>query len=181
MKIKVTDLKKKLNEYSQKDLIALITDLYKTNKDVQSYLSVKFMGNEATEELFEQAKKKIKNEFFPERGLGKLRLAEAKKAITNFEKITGDELKTLDLMLYYVELGVEFTNTYGDIYDAFYSSMETMYEKVTTKCALKEEYYKIFADRLENVVVNTEDIAWGFHDVLADCYYNMGYPDEDEE
>ena len=32
-------------------------------------------------------------------------------------------------MLYYVEMGVQFTNAYGDIDEAFYNSMESMYER----------------------------------------------------
>ncbi|WP_283248454.1 hypothetical protein [Bacillus sp. FJAT-49711] len=44
MKLKVADLKKQLKEYEKKDLIQLIADLYKMNKDVQSFLSVKFLG-----------------------------------------------------------------------------------------------------------------------------------------
>jgi hypothetical protein len=50
--------------------------------------------------------KKIKNEFFPDRGLGKRRLTEAKREITAFKKSTNDEKRTVDLMLFYVEMGV---------------------------------------------------------------------------
>ncbi len=40
-----------------------------------------------------------------------MRLSEAKNAISKFKKLANDELKTLDLMLYYVEVGTDFTNT----------------------------------------------------------------------
>lgn len=36
-KIKITDLKKKLKEFDQKELIQLVTELYKLNKDVQDF------------------------------------------------------------------------------------------------------------------------------------------------
>ncbi|EKN70918.1 hypothetical protein BABA_03614 [Neobacillus bataviensis LMG 21833] len=68
VKIKITDLKKKLNDYSQKELIGLIVDLVKVNKDVQDFLSSKFVGEEVIDELFKKARKKIENEFFPDRG-----------------------------------------------------------------------------------------------------------------
>ena len=67
MKIKVTDLKKRLKDYEQKELIELVVDLFKTNKEVQNYLSSKFLGDEMIEELFRKTRKKIENEFFPER------------------------------------------------------------------------------------------------------------------
>ncbi|RHW43511.1 hypothetical protein D1B31_02305 [Neobacillus notoginsengisoli] len=181
MKIKVSELKKELKEYDQKELIQLITELFKTSKDVQSILSVKFLGDKATEELYSQAKKSIENEFFPDRGEPKLRLANAKKTISNFGKLTGHELKTLDLMLFYVEQGVKFTNAYGNMYDSFYNSLAMMYDKVTSKCGMEEEYYNHFAERLENVLENTVDMDWGFYEELAESYYNTGYPNEDDE
>lgn len=53
MKIKVTDLKKELKGYDQKELIELVVEMFKANKDVQNYLSSKFLGDEVNEELFQ--------------------------------------------------------------------------------------------------------------------------------
>ncbi|MCD8509690.1 MAG: DUF6155 family protein [Bacillus sp. (in: Bacteria)] len=89
--------------------------MYKVNNDIQQFLSNKFMGEEAIDAFFEKTKQRINEEFFPNRGDAKLRLSEAKKAITEFQKMTSNEVKTTDLMLYYVELGTEFTSAYGDI------------------------------------------------------------------
>lgn len=173
MKLKVTQLKKQLKEYEQKELIQLITNLHKLSNDVQTYLSIRFLGEEAVVELFNQTKKKIENEFFPDKGFGKLRLNLAKTAISDFKKFTEDELKTADLMLYYVEQGVDFTKAYGDINESFYLSMETMYGKVTILCDKEEEFYRTFADRLEQVVIDTDGIGWGFHDQLSYLYGEM--------
>jgi hypothetical protein len=95
MKIKVTDLKKQLKQYTQTELINLVVDLFKANKEVQNFLSSKFLGAEATEVLFIEAQKNIKNEFYPDKGIRKLRLAEAKKVITTFKKTTNDEKQTV--------------------------------------------------------------------------------------
>ncbi|GIN87530.1 hypothetical protein J6TS2_39160 [Heyndrickxia sporothermodurans] len=181
MKIKVTELKKQLKKYDQKELIQLIADLYKTNKDVQSYLSVHFLGEEAVLELYNQTKKSIENEFFPEKGFGKLRLNQAKNAISHFNTLTKDELRTTDLMLYYVEQGVEFTNTFGDINDSFYTSIEKMYEKVTSMCQKEESYYQTFEDRIKQVVIDTDGIGWGFHEQLYELYSEIEYIYSDEE
>lgn len=170
-----------MKSYEQKDLIQLISDLYKNSKEVQSYLSVRFLGEEAVSELFNQTRKKIENEFFPEKGFGKLRLNEAKKAIAEFKKHTNDEFKTTDLMLFYVEQGVEYTNAYGDINESIYSSMETMYEKVITLCGKHEDYYKAFADRLKQVVHDTEGIGWGFHDQLYYLHSELECWDMEDE
>ncbi|MDF2859216.1 MAG: Plasmid pRiA4b ORF-3-like protein [Neobacillus sp.] len=49
MKIKISELKRHLKEYDQTELIQLIVELSKINKDVQNYLSSKFLGDEAVE------------------------------------------------------------------------------------------------------------------------------------
>lgn len=179
-KLKLTELKKELKEFDQKELIQLITELYKMNKDVQQYLSNKFMGEEAILDLYEKSKKKINDEFFPNRGFGKMRLAEAKNAILNFKKLSGDENKTIDLMLFYVELGTEFTNSYGDIDSKFYNSMVSMFGKVAMECDKDEEIFNIFKDRLYLVVHKSDGIGWGYHDVLCDIYYSIEWAFEEE-
>ncbi|MED4352470.1 DUF6155 family protein [Schinkia azotoformans] len=179
-KIKITDLKKKLKEFDQKELIQLVTELYKLNKDVQDFLSSKFIGEKAVEALFESAKKKVNDEFLPDKGFGKMRLGEARDAITNFKKITGDQLRTLDLMLFYVEVGTEFTNTYGDIDGRFYDSMISMYNKVISECAKDEKLFKIFHDRLSSVIEDSSGIGWGYHDALWDLYLSLEWVADEE-
>ena len=72
----------------------------------------------------------------------------SKNAISKLNKLLGDDLKTLDLMLYYVKVGTEFTNTYDDIDDKFYGSIISMYRKIVDAAAQYEKNYDIFADRL---------------------------------
>ena len=95
-KLTLSELKKELKQYDQKQLSQLVADLFKLNDDVKNYLGTRFKGEEAIIELFETAKKQINDEFFPERGFGKMRLSEAKNAISKFKKLTSDDLKTLD-------------------------------------------------------------------------------------
>lgn len=161
-------------------MISLISELYKRSEEVQQYLSVKFNGEDTIPELYEKVKKEIIDEFFPDRGFGKMRLSKAKKAITNFKKLTNDHLKTVDLMIMYVEVGTEFTNTYGDIDGQFYSSMESMYHKAVTECEKDEELFNAFHDRLFGIVEDSDGIGWGYHDQLADLYYSIHWLGEKE-
>jgi hypothetical protein len=179
-KLKINELKKLLKEQNQKELIELISELYKLNKDVQHYLSNKFIGEEAIIDLYEKTKKKINDEFFPDRGFGKMRLGEAKNTISNFKKLTSDAFRTLDLMIYYVELGTKFTNTYGDIDSRFYDSMVSMYNKAVIECDKDEKLFITFKDRLYSVVRQSEGIGWGYHDDLSDIYYSSSYLTEEE-
>lgn len=71
VKLKITELKKELKQMENKELIGVISELYKKIPDVQHYLSTRFIGEDAVQSLYESAKKKIKDEFFPDRGFGK--------------------------------------------------------------------------------------------------------------
>lgn len=180
-KLTLTALKKELKQFDQKELIQLIADLYKLNDDVKHYVSNRLIGEEAILALYEKSKKSISNEFFPDRGFGKMRLKEAKSAITNFKKLSGDHEKTVDLMLYYVELGTHFTKMYGDINEAFYDSMISMYIKVTEACDQDEAMFHTLNDRLYAVVEETKGMGWGYHDCLYDYYYSIEWTMDEEE
>ena len=179
-KLTLSELKKELKQYDQKELTQLVVDLYKLNDDVKHYLGSRLKGEEAIVELFETTKKKIKDEFFPDRGFGKMRLKEAKNAISNFKKLSNDKLKTLDLMVFYVEVGTKFTDTYGDIDERFYSSMVSMFAKVCDECEKDEQTFNIFADRLSALVEESKGIGWGYYDALSDLYYSIEWTWEDE-
>lgn len=73
-------------------------------------------------------------------------------------------------MIFYVETGVRYTEVYGDIDEAFYLSMESMYERAI-KFVVLNNLADIFKDRLFAIVNTTVDMGWGFHDQLCEIYY----------
>ena len=83
-------------------------------------------------------------------------------------------------MLYYVEQGIKFTTTYGDIDGSFYASMGTMYSKVINSCSEEEAYYQAFKKRLRQTVTDTDGIGWGFHAQLDELYCEMMWEREDD-
>ena len=74
------------------------------------------------------------------------------------------------MLLHFVECGVELTNTYGDINENFYTSVENTYDKalqIIDKNGLLEK----FKARALKIIIDTENIGWGFHDYLEELYY----------
>lgn len=169
-----------MKEYDQKELIRIITDLYKLNDNVKDYLAVKMNRENVLPALYEKAKKEIENEFFPAKGFGKMRLSKAKKAITDYKKLSGDHENTVSLMLYYVEIGTEFTNAYGDIDGNFYSSMLSVYHNVIIECERDRELFTKFHNRIYKVVAESDGIGWGYADGLAESYYSISWLDDEE-
>ena len=133
------------------------------------------MGDDVLNSLLKHYKKIVSDEFFPDRGFGKLRLSKAKKALSDFKKICTDEERILDLMVHYVEMGVEFTNTYGDINENFYYSLESVFTSVIDMLGKVKDGKTIekFQPRLKAIVDGTGGIGWGFHDYLSDLYIDF--------
>jgi len=108
------------------------------------------------------------------RGEAKLKLGEARKAIRDYRKATGDIPGTVELLMTYVENGAEFTHEYGDIDERFYSSVESALDELTALLrGAARETYPAFSERLAKVEQLTNGIGWGFHDYIADEVWQL--------
>ena len=168
-KLNKTELRKQLEQRSKKQLIDDIAELFGKFDVVQDYYEAKFNPIE-TAQLVEKYKIVIRKEFFPERGFGKARRSVARKAINDYKKVSRDPFGVAELMLYFVEMGVRFTNEYGDIDEPFYNSMESMYHKAIQHI-FKHELQHHFDDRCREIMHSTGGIGWGFHDTMSEIYY----------
>jgi len=168
-KLTKTLLKKQLERRSKEQLIDTIAELYGTFGEVQDYFQAQ-LNPVDTEELVEKYKSAIRKEFFPERGFGKARRSVARKAISDYRKVSRDPLGVAELMIYFVEMGVRFTNEYGDIDEPFYNSMESMYHKAV-QYIFQHELQGHFDDRCRNIMYQSANTGWGFHDTLSEIYY----------
>lgn len=158
-----------LKRQSKEELIKQISETYAKFDLVKDYYQGK-INSKASDKILQKYKAIIKKEFFPSRGFGKARLSIARKAISDYKKVSSSKEGLADSMLFFVEMGVSFTNAYGDINDSFYNSMETMYERVVSYLAENNIQSK-FQARCKSIVDETNGIGWGFHDVLAERYY----------
>jgi hypothetical protein len=162
-------LKQELESFDKKKLIELICDLYNKNKSVKEYLDYYVNPNE--QETLKLYKARVREAFYPIRGFN-LKLAVGKKAISDFRKLKPSMDSLIDLMLYYVENGVEYTNEFGDIDEGFYSSLEIVFKnslKLIDKGGLKAQY----KSRVLEILQQSEEIGWGFPDILLDFYYGI--------
>lgn len=174
------ELKSELKKQNKETLIKHISELYKKYIPVKEYFDFYINPNE--NELLEKYKEKVREGFFPKRGWN-LKLSLARKAINEFKKLGPSQENLADLLLYYVECGVEFTNDYGDIDENFYLSLEKTYVQALTLMR-KENILEKFAERAKEIVNDTSNIGWGFHDCLIQVcfdFYQDDYEEEDKE
>ncbi len=166
--ITLRDLRTYLKERSYEELSKDIIDLFKKLDAVKDYYQARLHGG-YDEALLEKYKDRVRDEFFPARGFGEGRIAIARKAISDYRKVSSSPEGLADLMLFYVEMGVRFTNEYGDIDEPFYNSMDSMYENVC-KLIVKHHLQDLFEPRCHKIVRDTAGIGWGFHDSVTDIY-----------
>jgi hypothetical protein len=162
-----SEVKSELKKLDKEDLIKHISELYKKYKPVKEYFD--FYISQEENKILELYKDKVAEGFFPKRG-DQLKLSISRKAINDFKKLGTSQESVADLLLHFVENGVEFTNNYGDINESFYTSIENTYHNALDLLA-KNGILERFKGRAFKVIADTEGIGWGFHDYLADLYY----------
>ena len=172
----LTDIKKELKKLDKDKLIDLVTDLYKKNKSVKEFFD--FYVNPNERDLFEKYRDKVFEAFYPKRGY-KYDPKGGKQAIIDFKKLGTSSDLLSDLMLFYVETGIKFTNDFGDINEQFYKSLATTFVDSLTLMK-KENLLDKFEDRVGKVLDDTSGIGWGFHDYLVQVWVDF-YPTEDDE
>jgi Family of unknown function (DUF6155) len=160
------DVKKELQKLDKGEIIDLVSELYKKNKSPKEFLD--FWANPNENELFTKYRDKVFRAFYAVKGYD-YSLKNGKQAISDFKKFSPSADLIADLMLFYVETGVIFTNDFGDVDEPFYSSMETTYESAL-KLMKKEDLLDKFAVRVKKIVDDSDGTGWGFHDTLGDIY-----------
>ena len=171
-KITLTELKKHLRKKSDVELVEEIADLYKKFDAVKEYYRASFFNDD--EAVLQKYKDVITEEFFPKslHADPKARLSVARKAVRDYKKVSCSDSGYAEIMLHYVEVGIEFTNAYGGIDSPFYSSMANMYFDAANFID-KHNMVDLFQERLYKMVFDTQDCGWGFHDSLAETYFEI--------
>jgi len=168
------NIRQPLNVWTKPALIALVKDLYDASPDNRDFVQARFQAEAGEGSALEKYRHKIVEQFFPARGFGKLKLGEARKAIRDYRKATGNLTGTIDLMLTYVENGTEFTHEFGDINESFYNSLESVLNEMA-QLLLGEgsELYPQFRERIQRLTIHADHIGWGYGDSLRDHVHHL--------
>jgi hypothetical protein len=159
----------RLATWGKPALLALVKDLYDAAVTNRDFIHARCQADAGGGAVLEPYRVRIVEQFFPARGIGKLHLAEARKAIRDYRKATGNLCGTAELLMIYVESGARFTSEYGDIDERFYNSLESALDELAALLRGRaREMYPQLRDRLTQVEQMTCGIGWGFHDYIAD-------------
>jgi hypothetical protein len=167
-----TTTKKQLLTQEPKELLKLIGELYKLNNENKAFLHTRCAPDTANLKNFIG---NIKEAMDPPLGRNMaVDFNHGRKIISLYKKASPNDLKGIaELMLCYIECANNFTLSYGDMWEQFYTNIETMYKK-TVIIVKKMETAGLSMtkqkQRLHDVVTATSDIGWDYHDNLVDLY-----------
>jgi hypothetical protein len=169
-----TAARQHLAAWDKPSLLALVRDLYDAEVTNRDFIQARCQAEDGGGEVLEKYRKKVVQPFFPARGVGKLKLGEARKAIRDYRKATGSVPGTAELLMTYVENGVRFTQEYGDIDERFYNSIESALGELAALLRGEvRELYPQFRNRLADIERRSDGIGWGFHDSTADVVFEL--------
>ena len=163
------DVKSILVKKEKSELLKLIADLYSSSTDNRSFIHSRYSVGGQTLEPYKSI---ISESLYPDVYNNKpIRLSRGKKAISDYFKATQDKEGQLELMIHYLETGNQFTLDLGDINEEFYSSLESMFERIldTLRVQSTDVQEKYFS-RLENIVSSAKNIGWGYYDYISDIF-----------
>ncbi|WBW95200.1 DUF6155 family protein [Oceanirhabdus sp. W0125-5] len=178
--LKISDLRKYLKSKSNEELQQEIVDIVKSFKDVKAYYNVK-INPKYEEEMLSKYKKVIKEQFFSNRGFRSMDYSKVRNAIKDFKKISNTPKNIAELMLFYAEIGVEFTNTYGDIDEKFYRNIVKAYYNAL-EYIFDNDLDEVFRKKAQEIFNKSLGIAWGFEESMCDIfgdYYNFDFEEEE--
>lgn len=96
-------------------------------------------------------------------------MAIAVRTFEAYKRSCCDQEGLIDLMLFFVECGTQFTLDYGDIDEDFYNLLEDVFED--TLILIKNSDTTIlerYQGRIYSITQETGDIGWGYTDQIQD-------------
>ncbi len=165
------DLKPVLEEFSSKQLLELVQDLYRFSNENRAFFHARFLSEQAEEDGLASYKTRIRKAVCPKEPWKHYqKLSDGRKAISEFKKAKGALRDTLALMLYYVECGNDFTLEFGDIDEPFYNSMESMFSSII-KMLIKHKDGVLAAEFMPKLEAEWRRVdgqmGWGYPDALG--------------
>lgn len=180
-----SQIKAELKHWDKAQLTGLIQDLFRHSQDNRDFLAARLLSETLGEQTRAPYLGRIEAAFYDKRGwpAKRLNLKNARSAIREYQRATSDAAGTLDLMLVYVETGTEFTREFGDIDEAFYDSLSSVWNEIRTLLTSKEgaKLYGPVRARLGELAERADGIGWGYGDEVGDVVYEIIDANEDED
>lgn len=156
-----SDIKKRLGNLSEREVLALMKNLYELSPQNKSFLEARLAPGHGA--ALEKYRSQIRVAVDPKWG-DDVQLRMGKKAISDYAKANPNDITgKVDLMLFYVECGTRYTLDYGDIDGPFYNSLSSMVERILQIAPqLPPEGFQQCLARMDALASKGRRIGWGY-------------------
>jgi hypothetical protein len=161
------NIRSALNQSDRKELLKLVGDLYALRKENQDFLFSRYLKDDSNLASY---KKTIENHISPaEPWKTPVKISLARRAIRDYKKAIGDPKGLAELMLFYAECGFNYTIELGDIDEAFYNSIVSVYRDglvMLNQC--DQNVIDELLPHFKSVFESSYDLGWGLYDALRE-------------
>src|SRR5471030_3431524 len=159
------DVKTKLADFDRAGLLALLQDMYGASKDNQAFLHARFgLGAD----ILKPYKTTISRWLWPDISRNQdTSISKAKKAIADYKKPVGRPEDLAELMTYYCEQAVGFSNEVGLADEGYFDSLVPMFAQVLKLAmSLPVEERGTLLGRLDQVRRISHNFGYGVGDEM---------------
>ncbi len=166
-----SDLKRALADFDRAGLLGLVQDLYVLNKTNQSFLHTRFALGTDTLASYKQ---RIYDLLFPDWNKP-VRIAEAKKAISEYRKAIGRPEGLLELHVFWCESASRFSMEYGYADEGYFDALIHQFEAaLKLLAAVNDAARRAAMERLVGVRDRT-DVGYGVRDDMNTLLERAGH------
>ena len=158
-------LRKLLTAAPKEQLVEDMLQLFTKFDVVRKHFELQFQPQDESK-ILDGYKTRVERAMLPKSDFGEPKVQQARKLIAEYRKIALSSASVADLMLVYVESGVEFLLGLGDYKISFYDSLERMFESAL-KHIKKHQLELEFADRCRVIVKQSHNLGYGIGDTIA--------------
>ena len=160
-------IRQHLNTQARPALLALVNDLDEASASTCDVLHARVQDEAGDETAVERYRRTIIEQCYPSRGFGTLTRAEARHAIREYRRATGNLAGTMDLMLTDGEHDMQVTRECGEINAADDHRLESVLHELTQLLRKDDPVlYPQFRERIQQLDAHADHIGWGDGDAL---------------
>jgi hypothetical protein len=169
-----SDVKARLADFDRAGLIGLMQDLYAASKDNQAFLHARFgLGDDVLKPYKATIDRWLWPDVFKNQDTS---VAKAKKAISDYRKAVGQPESLAELMVFFCERAVGFSNDVGLQDEGYCDALVRMFgQALTVIDALPEERRSVLLGRLDAVRRLGHNLGYGVGDDMDDLLAAHGF------
>lgn len=169
-----SDVKTKLSDFDRAALIGLVRDLYAASKDNQAFLHARFaLGSDVLKPYKAVIDRCLWPDVFKNQDTS---VAKAKKAISDYKKAIGQPEGLAELMVFYCERAVGFSNDVGLQDEGYFDALVRMFgQALKTIDGLPQDCKPALMARLDAVRHISHNFGYDVGDDMDDLLAEFGF------